>query len=150
VVLLGAVIAAYAPVLLGRAVRPWTGPGVEFRQALALLEELDRTRRTSARGRDLDSLAEALAVDALALESLMDDLAALGWVSRLDEPAPQRWVLLVDLHETPAAALVDALLLKPDPALASFRSHTGMEKWRLAELMPSLNDSRPVSTPASP
>jgi membrane protein len=150
VVLLGAVIAAYAPVLLGRAVRPWTGPGVEFRQALALLEELDRARRSSARGRDLDSLAEALAVDALALESLMDDLAALGWVSRLDEPAPQRWVLLVDLHETPAAALVDALLLKPDPALASFRSHTGMEKWRLAELMPSLNDSRPVSTPASP
>ncbi|MFN9278800.1 MAG: hypothetical protein ACK6DW_03570, partial [Betaproteobacteria bacterium] len=79
-----------------------------------------------------------------------DDLAALGWVSRLDEPAPQRWVLLVDLHETPAAALVDALLLKPDPALAAFRSHTGMEKWRLAELMPSLNASRAVSTSASP
>jgi len=150
VVLLGAVIAAYAPVLLGRAVRPWTGPGVEFRQALGLLEELDRARRTSARGRDLDTLAEALAVDAVALESLMDDLVALGWVSRLDEPAPQRWVLLADLHETPAAPLVDALLLKPDPALASFRSHTGLEKWRLADLMPLLNDSRPVSTPASP
>jgi membrane protein len=80
----------------------------------------------------------------------MDDLVALGWVSRLDEPAPQRWVLLADLHETPAAPLVDALLLKPDPALASFRSHTGLEKWRLADLMPLLNDSRPVSTPASP
>jgi hypothetical protein len=58
--------------------------------------------------------------------------------------------LLVDLHETPAAPLVDALLLKPDPALASFRSHTGLEKWRLADLMPLLNASRPVSTPASP
>jgi membrane protein len=150
VVLLGAVIAAYAPVLLGRAVRPWTGPGVEFRQALGLLEELDRARRTSARGRDVNTLAEALAVDAVALESLMDDLAVLGWVSRLDEPAPQRWVLLVDLHETPAAPLVDALLLKPDPALASFRSHTGLEKWRLVDLMPLLNASRPVSTPASP
>jgi membrane protein len=150
VVLLGAVIAAYAPVLLGRTARPWTGPGVEFRQALRLLEALDRARHTSARGRDLDALSEALAVDALVLEPLMDELAALGWVSRLDEPAPPRWVLLVDLHETPAAPLVDALLLKPDPALASFRSRTGLDNWRLAELMPLLNEPLPVLAPASP
>lgn len=150
VVLLGAVIAAYAPVLLGRTARPWTGPGVEFRQALRLLEALDRARRTTARGRDLDTLSEALAVDALVLEPLMDDLAALGWVSRLDEPAPQRWVLLVDLHETPAAPLVDALLLKPDPALAAFRSRTGLDNWRLAELMPLLNEPRSGLAPASP
>ena len=150
VVLLGAVIAAYAPVLLGRTARPWTGPGVEFRQALRLLEALDRARRTTARGRDLDTLSEALAVDALVLEPLMDDLAAMGWVSRLDEPAPQRWVLLVDLHETPAAPLVDALLLKPDPALAAFRSRTGLDNWRLAELMPLLNQPRSGLAPASP
>jgi membrane protein len=150
VVLLGAVIAAYAPVLLGRTARPWTGPGVEFRQALRLLEALDRARHTSARGRDLDALSEALAVDALVLEPLMDELAALGWVSRLDEPAPPRWVLLVDLHETPAAPLVDALLLKPDPALASFRSRTGLDNWRLAELMPLLNEPLPVLASASP
>ena len=150
VVLLGAVIAAYAPVLLGRTARPWAGPGVEFRQALRLLEALDRARRTTARGRDLDTLSEALAVDALVLEPLMDDLAALGWVSRLDEPAPQRWVLLVDLHETPAAPLVDALLLKPDPALAAFRSRTGLDNWRLAELMPLLNEPRSGLAPASP
>jgi membrane protein len=150
VVLLGAVIAAYAPVLLGRTARSWTGPGVEFRQALGLLEALDRVRRTTARGRDLHALSEALAVDAMALEPLMDDLAALGWVSRLDEPAPQRWVLLVDLHETPAAPLVDSLLLKPDPALASFRSRTGLDSWRLAELMPLLHEPRPDLTPTSP
>jgi membrane protein len=150
VVLLGAVIAAYAPVLLGRTARPWAGPGVEFRQALRLLEALDRARRTTARGRDLDTLSEALAVDAMALEPLMDDLAALGWVSRLDEPAPQRWVLLVDLHETPAAPLVDALLLKPDPALAAFRSRTGLDNCRLAELMPLLNEPRSGLASASP
>ena len=150
VVLLGAVIAAYAPVLLGRTSRPWAGPGVEFRQALWLLEALDRARRTTARGRDLDTLSEALAVDAMALEPLMDDLAALGWVSRLDEPAPQRWVLLVDLHETPAAPLVDALLLKPDPALAAFRSRTGLDNWRLAELMPLLSEPRAGLASASP
>jgi len=150
VVLLGAVIAAYAPVLLGRTARPWAGPGVEFRQALRLLEALDRARRTTARGRDLDTLSEALAVDAMALEPLMDDLAALGWVSRLDEPAPQRWVLLVDLHETPAAPLVDALLLKPDPALAAFRSRTGLDNWRLAELMPLLNEPQSGLASASP
>lgn len=150
VVLLGAVIAAYAPVLLGRTSRPWAGPGVEFRQALRLLEALDRARRTTARGRDLDTLSEALAVDAMALEPLMDDLAALGWVSRLDEPAPQRWVLLVDLHETPAAPLVDALLLKPDPALAAFRSRTGLDNWRLAELMPLLSEPRAGLASASP
>jgi hypothetical protein len=45
---------------------------------------------------------------------------------------------------------VDALLLKPDPALAAFRSRTGLDNWRLAELMPLLNASRPVSTPTSP
>jgi hypothetical protein len=68
----------------------------------------------------------------------------------LDEPAPQRWVLLVDLHETPAAPLVDALLLKPDPALAAFRSRTGLDNWRLAELMPLLNEPRADLASASP
>jgi hypothetical protein len=68
VVLLGAVIAAYAPVLLGRAVRPWTGPGDEFRQALgtsvrrmAWLRRLPADRRW---GRDLQRAR--LAYDLLA------------------------------------------------------------------------------------
>jgi hypothetical protein len=59
-------------------------------------------------------------------------------------------VLLVDLHETPAAPLVDALLLKPDPALAAFRSRTGLDNWRLAELMPLLNEPRAGLASASP
>jgi hypothetical protein len=45
---------------------------------------------------------------------------------------------------------VYALLLKPDPALAAFRSRTGLDNWRLAELMPLLNEPRAGLASASP
>jgi membrane protein len=148
VVLLGAVIAAYAPVLLGRTARPWTGPGVEFRQALRLLEALDRARRTTARGRDLDTLSEALAVDALVLEALLDRVAGLGWVSRLDEPVPKRWVLLVEPGRTPAAPLLELLLLAPDPVLRPLRARVGLDDLTLADLLPPVGSAdRPRSPP---
>ncbi|MEI6025495.1 MAG: YihY family inner membrane protein [Betaproteobacteria bacterium] len=136
-VLLGAVVAAYAPVLLGRAVQPLAGPGRDFRQALAVLASLDQARRTPAQGLDLTALAAALEADALALEGLLEQLAELDWVSRLDEPAPTRWVLLADPQRTPAAPLVDTLLLAPDEMLQAFRARAGLETLTLADLLPA-------------
>ena len=88
--------------------------------------------------RDRDTLSEALAVDAMALEPLMDDLAALGWVSRLDEPVPKRWVLLVDPQCTSATPLLDTLLVAPDDMLRTFRARAGLDKLTLADLLPDV------------
>lgn len=136
VVLLGAVIAAYAPVLSGHPVRRPGGPGFEFRQALAVLDQLHQARHSPAQGLDLAALAHRLQADALALEALMDRLAGLGWVSRLDEPVPQRWVLLVDPNRTFAAPLLDTLLLAPDERLRQLRSRIGLDALTLADLLP--------------
>jgi membrane protein len=143
VVLLGAVIAAYAPVMSGRAVRPLSGPGAEFRQALAVLDRLDQARHSPAQGLDLAVLADRLRADALALETLMDRLAGLGWVSRLDEAMPQRWVLLVDPARTSAAPLLDTLLLAPDEMLRAFRSRAGLDTLTLADLLPGAGRGEP-------
>lgn len=143
VVLLGAVIAAYAPVMSGRAVPPLSGPGADFRHALAVLDSLGQARHSPAQGLDLAALADTLRVDALALETLMDRLAGLGWVSRLDEAMPQRWVLLVDPARTPAAPLLDTLLLAPDDMLRAFRSRAGLDTLTLADLLPGASRSDP-------
>lgn len=137
VVLLGAVIAAYAPVLLGQGAAPHHGPGQEFRQALSLLDLLVRARDTPARGLDLRSMSARLRADPLVLEPLLHRLSVLGWVSRLDEGAHSRWVLLADPRLTPAAALVDTFLLAPDTALQGFRRCAGVDAWTLADLLPT-------------
>jgi len=136
-VLLGAVVSAYAPVLLGHAARPLAGPGREFRQALALLQVLDRARRAPARGLDLGALSAQLRYEPLVLEPLLQRLAGLGWVSRLDEGIHSRWVLLADPQQTPAAPLVDALLLAPDALLQGFRHRANVDAWTLADLLPA-------------
>ena len=135
-VLLGAVVAAYAPELLGQEPRPQTGPGREFRQAVAVLARLQELRSTPRQGLDVAGLAALLQADKLALEGLLERLAALGWVARLDEAAPPRWVLLADPHRTPASPLVDSLLLAPDEALQAFRVRAGLESWMLSDLLP--------------
>jgi membrane protein len=136
VVLLGAVIAAYAPVLSGGAVRLPSGPGLAFRQAVAVLDCLAQARRSSTQGLDLAALADMIRADAMALETLMDRLAGLGWVSRLDEPVPKRWVLLVDPQCTSAVPLLDMLLVSPDDRLRTFRSRAGLDRLTLADLLP--------------
>ena len=138
VVLLGAVIAAYAPVLSGRALRRLSGPGLAFRQAVAVLDRLAQARHSPAQGLDLAALAHLLQADALALETLMDRLAGLGWVSRLDEPVPKRWVLLVDPQCTSAVPLLDTLLVAPDDMLRTFRARAGLDKLTLADLLPDV------------
>jgi membrane protein len=138
IVLLGAVIAAYAPSLQMHIVRRAPTPGLPFELALALLQRLAVARQSAGHGVSLAGLASALRTDPLQLEPLVDVLAQLDWVRRLDEPEGERGarlVLLCDPERTPVAPLVERLLLAPGPASARFRAAAGWQQLTLAEAL---------------
>lgn len=135
IVLWGAVIAAYAPSLSMRIARMPTAPGHRFALALSVIGALSRAKSEEARGLALHDLAATLATDPLQVEPVVDALASMDWVARLDEEGGQRLVLLVDPATTPARALVHALLLESSAATRAFRERTGLERMMLAELV---------------
>jgi membrane protein len=134
VVLLGAVIAAYAPSLAMRVARVPDTPGYRFALAVALLRELARVRGTGSKGLTPDALAGAIRVDPLQVEPVLEALMGLDWVARLDEEGARRHVLLADPQATLAAPLVDTLLLEPTPATQAFRARAAFASIKLAEL----------------
>jgi len=137
IVLLGAVIAAYAP-LLGKPVSRWPdAPGIDFHLALLVLGELAAARRAGAGGRDVDAIAAAIHIDPLQVGPVLDALIEVDWVGRLDEPGGARYVLLCDPETTRAEPLVAMLLLDPAPDLARAWQRAGFATMRLAELLPA-------------
>ena len=136
IVLLGAVVAAYAPALQMRVVRRAATPGHRFELALAVLQQLAAVRGQLPRGLSLAHLSGQLQTDALQLEPLVEQLAELDWVQRLDEGDPARWVLLCDPATTPCAPLVDKLLLAPGPVSAPFRAAAGWSGVTLLQALP--------------
>lgn len=136
IVLLGAVIAAYAPSLQMRVTRRADLPGQRFTLAVQLLDELARALRSAQRGRTIEQLAHATGVDPLQIDPVLELLVELGWVGRLDEEGAQRHVLLADLQATRARPLFDALLLAPGPATRSFASQAGLDALTLREVLP--------------
>lgn len=137
IVLLGAVIAAYAPSLQMRAARRPSRPGSQFELALAVLRQLALARSSLQRGLPAGAIAAALRTDPLQIEPVLDQLMALDWVARLDEEGGARHALLADPAATPAAPLVDALLLQPGDTTQAFRQRAGVEQMMLAELLGS-------------
>jgi membrane protein len=135
IVLWGAVIAAYAPSLSMRIARMPTAPGHRFALALSVIGALSRAKSGDARGLALHDLAAAMATDPLQVEPVVDALAAMDWVARLEEEGGRRLVLLVDPAATPARVLVNALLLESSAATRAFRERTGLERMMLAELI---------------
>ncbi len=135
IVLLGAVVAAYAPSLQMRVVRRAPTPGYRFELALELLRPLARARRDDQRGLTLETLSQQLRVDPLQVESVLEDLLALDWVARLDEGEVSRHVLLVDPQTEPVAALVGLLLLAPGHATQAFSARAGLAGMTLADLL---------------
>lgn len=135
IVLLGAVIAAYAPSLAMRVVRVPDTPGYRFALAVALLRELAQVRGAARRGLGLHELAAAVRVDPLQVEPVLDLLIAMDWVARLDEADAQRHILLIDAERTPARALIDALLLGDDGAVAAFRRRAGLDTLTVSALL---------------
>lgn len=135
IVLLGAVIAAYAPTLQMRVVHRPARPGQRFELALAVLARLAAARHGARHGLTPSELALALRCDPLQVEPLLDLLVELDWVARLDEEGAQRHVLLADPALTRAAPLVDRLLLAPGAGAAGFRRAAGIDALTLESLL---------------
>ncbi len=135
VVLLGAVLAAYAPVA-GMQVGRWPeGPGWRFHLALAILRALCRVPAAGKPGMSSEQLSVALGTDPLQIEPLLDVLIAIDWVGKLDEAGNPRFVLLCDPATVLAEPLIAKLLLDPAPDLAPFWAEARFAQLRLAELL---------------
>ena len=138
IVLLGAVIAAYAPSLQMRVVRRAPTPGYRFEIALALLQRLAAVRNTPERGLSLAQLALALRADPLQLEPVVDALMRIDWVAQLNEPpdiSGPRLVLLCDPASTSIAPMADALLVQPGHATNAFRHVAQFDRITLGQAL---------------
>jgi membrane protein len=137
IVLLGAVIAAYAPSLSMPVRRREPGPGQRFELALQVLAELHSAQADVARGLSLAHLAARLEIDPLQLEPQIEALLALDWIGRLDEGGEQRLVLLVDPARTAAAPLVERLLVGRRQGTEGLWQAAGLGGLPLAGLLPA-------------
>lgn len=135
VVLLGAVIAAYAPSLQMKVVRRPATPGHRFHLALMVVRELQASRLQPTHGLSLEALSERLRTDPLQIEPLLEKLRALDWVGRLDEEGGARHVLLAEPEHTLAQPLVAELLLDPAPDLRGFWDKAGFGRMTLKDLL---------------
>ena len=135
IVLLGGVIAAYAPSLQMRVVRRPATAGSRFELAVAVLLQLQQARGGPRRGLAMPQIAEPMRADPLQIEPVLDLLLALDWAARIDEAGDARYVLLCDVATTAAAPLIDALLIEPTPVTQAFRRRAGFGSMTLAELL---------------
>lgn len=135
IVLLGAVIAAYAPSLQMRVVRRPHTPGYQFELALVLLRDLRWARGTAERGLSLERLAQRSRTDPLQIETILETLVQLDWVARLDESELARYVLLCDDAQTPIQALVTQLLLRHSSDVAGLWDQAGFERITLRQAL---------------
>jgi len=137
-ILLGAVVAAYAPVLLSQLKRWPDEPGYQFQMALAAIRQLQAAQHQPKAGYSALSLARRLRTDTLQLEPVLEVLMDLDWVGLLDEPEAEeggRIVLLCDPDQTPLAPLVEQLLLKQDPSSAAFWRHAQFDGMVLGQAL---------------
>jgi membrane protein len=118
IVLIGAVLVANLPSLVGGIKRDGRSVGWRFQLALEVLQRLNVARHGDERGLSLMQLCEALYLDPLQLEEVLTTLVDLDWVGRLSESTnvhqdaqASRYVLLADPHQTVLAPLMDRLLL---------------------------------------
>ena len=135
IVLLGAVVAAYAPSLQMRVTRWPDAPGSRFQLALAVLRELARVHGHERKGLSNAELSESLRIDPLQTDPILEALIALDWVGRLDEDGDARYVLLCDPARTPAEPLVSMLLIQPMPSLRAFWQRAGFADMKLHDLI---------------
>lgn len=137
IVLLGAVIAAYAPSLQKRVKRWPDGPGARLQLATAVLRELAAARVAGDRGQNGPGLATALQTDPLQIGPILDTLMSFDWVGRLDEERDPRYVLLCDPSRTPAQPLLAQMLLEPSPGSRGLWQRAGFDSMTLQELLDS-------------
>ena len=135
IVLLGAVLAAYAP-LFGKQLSRWPdAPGARFHLAIVVLAQLARSHRGEQHGMRVVEIAEALGLDPLQIEPVLHALGELDWVGQLEEPRNGRYVLLCDPTTTSAEPLVAKLLLDPAPDLEAMWTRADFAHMRLDEIL---------------
>ena len=135
IVLLGAVIAAYAPSLRMRVKRWPDGPGATLQLAITVLRELVQARVRGERGMAAEGMALALRIDPLQTEPILDTLVAFDWVGRLDEGGDPRFVLLCDPARTPAQPLLSQFLLEPSVGARGLWQRAGFDVMTLQQLL---------------
>ncbi|NVH78574.1 hypothetical protein FSB08_41190, partial [Paraburkholderia sp. JPY432] len=87
IVLLGAVVAAYLPSLLTGVARNASRLGWSFQIAIEVLQQLHAARGSARRGLPAGELAQALRVDVLQLEPVLEVLTGMDWVVQVNEAA---------------------------------------------------------------
>jgi membrane protein len=116
IVLLGAALTAYLPSLLAGGTLRRLPHGWRFQISLEAVQQLERARAAGGKGLTLDQLCNALHVDPLRLEPLLQTLTSFDWIGRLNEvlqPGSEaRYVLLVDPDVTLLAPLLSAWLVE--------------------------------------
>ena len=123
IVLIGAVLVANLPSLLGGISRDGRSVGWRFQLALEVLQRLQIARNTDEHGASMSTLCEDLALDPLQIEDVLAALVELDWIARLSESVDARqthvkearYVMLADPHRTPLAPLMERLLLVRSP-----------------------------------
>lgn len=135
VVLLGAVIAAYAPSLQMHISRRAATPGHRFELGLRVLRELAVARDGAEQGWSLEQISSRLKTDPLQIEPILDAVVDLHWVGRLDEPGAARYVLLCNPAMTPLQPLVQALLLEHTPLVHRFWQRAGFTSLSLKDAL---------------
>jgi len=135
IMLLGAVIAAYAPSLQMRVSKVPQTPGWRFELALAILQRLQAARVGPERGVSLPALAASLRIDPLQLEPIIELLTEIDWVAHLDEGGASRLVLLCHPATTTLKPLVDRTLLAPGKGSAPLRERLGLDAQTLAQAL---------------
>jgi membrane protein len=138
IVLLGAVIAAYLPSLLGGVKRRTRAHGWQFLLALEVLQNLEPERAAARKGLTSPELAQRLKVDALQLEPVLAALSALDWIGQLQEELSQgeaRYVLLADPDTTLLEPLLRSLLLEREPSTENLWKNG---RWPLMHLREAL------------
>ena len=135
IVLIGAVMTAYAPSLKMRIVRRPEVPGFRFELALLVLRELAAAREGERHGMAAAQLSETLRTDPLQIEPLLDTLVGMDWLGRLDEAGQARYVLLCDPECTRAMPLFSHVLLGPSPAVSAFWQQAGLDRIMLQDIL---------------
>ena len=138
VVLLGAVVAASLPDLGRQSWRMAQGPGWHLRLALETVGALHTARLSQARGMSRTELTHALHCAPDDLSQVLDALQTLDWVAPLREDGglrDVRLVLLVEPEHTPAAPLLESLLLRRQEGQDPLWGLTGLDRLQLAQLL---------------
>ncbi|MDA8454111.1 YihY family inner membrane protein [Acidovorax sp. GBBC 3334] len=143
IVLLGAVVAAYLPSLLTGVARSAGQQGWSFQLAIEVLQQLHEARGTRRRGLPAGELAQALRVDALQLEPVLEVLVGLDWVVQVNEAAhgaeeaeEPRYLLVAEASTTALEPLVQRLLIERGESLERFWGNTGLAVLKLADVLP--------------